>query len=515
MTKKVRVNFAEATPPTPSTARTWSAQQEAIFNWFETSVVQTTETLTGNPVGLKYQHLVVRARAGTGKTTTIVEAASRAPERQILLAAFNREIARELQARVRNPRVEVKTLHALGLKFVRRNWRCEVEDNDRRGERAATLAKRAAPDAPESVLRLVAALHTKARELAPRATVQDVVEIAYRFDYTAEEHWDWTTQQVCEAAHRAMQLAKQPTSVVDYADMIFLPVAMRWIRPWFDMVVVDEAQDMTETQLEIAGGACRAGGRICVVGDDRQAIYGFRGADSGSLDRLKDQLCAAELGLTVTYRCGSLIVDLARELVPDFTAAPGAATGEIARCDDEQMMDDVREGDFVISRKNAPLVGVCMGLLRRGVRARIRGRDIGRGVVALIRRLRASTIADIAPALERFVERETAKAQKLSEAARDARVEFVTDQAAIVSALCEGASTVAELTARVDELFQDDITRASVMCSTVHRAKGLEADRVFLLQGTFRPGDGEEANIRYVAITRAKTRLCWVKGFES
>lgn len=508
MTNKVRVNFAEATPSTPSTARTWSPQQEAIFHWFETSEIR------GEGWG-RFQHLVVRARAGTGKTTTIVEAASRAPERQILLAAFNREIARELQARVRSSRVEVKTLHALGLKFVRRNWRCEVEEGDRRGERAAGLASRAAPNAPDHVLRLVAALHTKARELAPRAALADVVEIAYRFDYTAEEDWDWTTEQVCAAALTAMQLAKQPTNVVDYADMIFLPVAMGWIRPWFDMVVVDEAQDMTETQLEIAGGACRRGGRICVVGDDRQAIYGFRGADSGSLDRLKDQLCAAELGLTVTYRCGSSIVALARELVPDFTAAPGAAAGEIVRCDDERMMDDVREGDFVISRKNAPLVAVCMGLLKRGMRARVRGRDVGRGVVALIRRLRAPTVADVAPRLEQYVAREEAKAQKLSEAAREARVEFVRDQAAIVLALCEGAATVAELTARVEELFTDDATRAAVMCSTVHRAKGLEADRVFLLQGTFRPGDGEEANIRYVAITRAKTRLCWVSGFES
>jgi len=504
MTNKVRVNFAEATPPTPSSARTWSPQQEAIFTWFETRKVD----------GADVQHLVVRARAGTGKTTTIVEAASRAPERQILLAAFNREIARELQARVRSSRVEVKTLHALGLKFIRRNWRCEVEDGDHRGERAEHLARLAAPGAPQQVLRLVAALHTKVRELAPRATLEDVVEIACRFDYVPDE-CDWSLQEVAGAALKAMQLARQPTAVVDYADMIFLPVAMGWIRPWFDMVVVDEAQDMTETQLEIAGGACRRGGRICVVGDDRQAIYGFRGADCGSLDRLKDQLCAAELGLTVTYRCGSLIVDLARELVPDFTAAPGAATGEIARCNDERMMDDVREGDFVISRKNAPLVAVCMGLLKRGVRARVRGRDVGRGVVALIRRLRAPTIADVAPNLARYVERETTKAQKLSEAAREARVEFVVDQAAIVTALCEGAATVAELLARVEELFTDDATRAAVMCSTVHRAKGLEADRVFLLQGTFRPGDGEEANIRYVAITRAKTRLCWVTGFES
>ena len=68
------------------------------------------------------------------------------------------------------------------------------------------------------------------------------------------------------------------------------------------MVVVDEAQDMTSAQLEIAVGACKRGGRVVIVGDDRQAIYGFRGADSGGLDRLKKLLKAKELGLTTTYR---------------------------------------------------------------------------------------------------------------------------------------------------------------------------------------------------------------------
>jgi superfamily I DNA/RNA helicase len=97
---------------------------------------------------------------------------------------------------------------------------------------------------------------------------------------------------------------------IDFTDMIFLPVANNWIRPQYDMVVVDEAQDMNTCQLAIAQGLAR--NRVVVVGDDRQAIYGFRGADSGSLDRLKDELKATELGLTTTYRCGRGIVALAQ-----------------------------------------------------------------------------------------------------------------------------------------------------------------------------------------------------------
>ncbi len=155
-----------------------------------------------------------------------------------------------------------------------------------------------------------------------------------------------------------------------------------------------------------------------------------------------------------------------------------------------------------------------MALLKLGKRARVRGKDVGRGVVALIKRLRVRTVADVAPALVTWIQRETAKAERLSDEAREARVTFVSDQADVVTALCEGAATVAELETRVTELFSDDSGRGAVICSTVHRVKGLETERTFLLQGTFRPGAGEEANIRYVAITRAKSRLCWVTGYE-
>lgn len=500
MSNVVKVNFGQK--PAPRVEREWSPQQVAIFDWGVAG--------RGN--------LVVRARAGTGKTTTIIELVSRVSERQILLAAFNKDIARELQARV-PARCEAKTLHGLGLKYIRRNWKVEVEDRDDEGTRADMLARKAAPGAPDPIVRLIAKLHTKARELLPFAQVGDeLVNLAVEFELVPEAEWEeegWTIERVCDAAVVAMQHAKTRTDIIDFADMVFLPLVHRMVRPWFDMVVVDEAQDMTMPQLMIAQGACRRTGRIVVVGDDRQAIYGFRGADSGSIDRLKRELDATELGLTVTYRCGSSIVDLARQLVPDYCAAPNAPTGAITRCDADEMNEAAREGDFILSRTNAPLVPVCMALLRRGVRARIKGRDIGRGVVALIRKLRAKTVADVPARLEAHVTRELKRAAKLTEKARERREEYVRDQASIVTFLCEGAATIAEIETRCNELFADDAQRGAVMCSTVHRAKGLEAERTFLLEGTFRiSSDIEEQNIRYVAITRAKTQLTWVTGFE-
>ena len=85
----------------------WSAQQNAIFRWFKEG--------EGN--------LVVEARAGTGKTTTIIEAVKSAPEKTILLAAFNKRIKEELESRITSsPHIEAKTLHAIGFMLVREYW---------------------------------------------------------------------------------------------------------------------------------------------------------------------------------------------------------------------------------------------------------------------------------------------------------------------------------------------------------------------------------------------------------
>lgn len=495
--KKVTVAFGARRPRAERAQHPWSQQQQVIFDWAKVG--------RGN--------LLVRARAGTGKSTTIRELVELAPERQILVAAFNKDIARDMEARVSNPCVEVKTLHGLGLKYVRRNWQVKVEET--KSARAAALARRAAPDAPEEVQRLVRHLHTKAREILPlAASGVDLQALAVRFDLVPDPEWidqNWGLGQVCAAAHRAMIYAKERTSEIDFADMIFLPLAHGWVRPWFDMVVVDEAQDMTDSQLKIAVGACRRGGRVVVVGDDRQAIYSFRGADSGSLDRLKASLGAQELGLTVTYRCGSQIVALAREIVPDYEAVPGAHEGEIKACDVEEMIDVAAEGDFIISRVNAPLVKTCMALLKRGVRARVKGRDLGKGIVALIRRLGARQVTDVAPGIDTWCRAEIEAAESIvDESTRQERLEQVIDQRDVVLALLEGASTVAELEARVEEMFSDAVERRAVTCSTVHRAKGLETERVFLLKDTFRSGRLEEDNLRYVAITRAKQTLVWV-----
>lgn len=499
MTNDILIPRSMPRPPAPTT-RVWNAQQNAIFDWARTG--------RGN--------LIVVARAGTGKTTTIVEMLEHAPERKVLLAAFNKSIARELQSRIRRQGVEAKTLHGLGLRFIKNAWgnAVKVEDDDTKGNRAMNLARMSAPTAPDYIHKLVEKLHTKARELAPLATAADVESLAYRFDMLPDESWveeGFPLDVIVRLVLVAMEHAKTRCDVIDFADMIFLPIVHKMARPWYELVVVDEAQDMTQPQLQLARNSCKRTGRIVIVGDDRQAIYAFRGADSGALDRLKRELNAQELGLHATYRCGQRIVELAKALVPDFICG-AQHEGEILRRTEDAMLDEATEGDFILSRTNAPLIKLCMQLLKRGVRARIKGRDIGRGILAVIRKLGASNVAEIPQLLDVRTQHEIEKASSISnEEARTARIEFIQDQAGIILALLDGAATVEELMRRCEELFSDDAERGAVMCSSVHRAKGLETDRVYLIEETFRSTSLEEQNLRYVAITRAKHTLTWVR----
>ena len=161
-----------------------------------------------------------------------------------------------------------------------------------------------------------------------------------------------------------------------------------------------------------------------------------------------------------------------------------------------------------------------MTLLKNRIRARIEGRDFGRTMVSLIRRLRGKDLEELLAKLTAWEMSECGKAQSLkSEAAIAARQEFVSDQAATIRTLAEDLVEVAELVTRIEELFDDDVSRTpAVVCSSIHRSKGLETDRVFLLTETLYPGGRthvvEEQNIHYVGLTRAKKELYLVTGLD-
>ena len=269
------------------------------------------------------------------------------------------------------------------------------------------------------------------------------------------------------------------------------------------------------------------------------SIYGFAGADALSMKRMKDILSQTTRGcqhlfLTVTRRCGKKIVEEARKIVPDFEAHPSNPEGKISYAVyPEQGTDNdprlytkmVNDGDMVLCRCNAPLVSQCFKFLKDGRKANIQGRDVGSGLISTVKKLCKGddphnvTVQDLTAKIEDWLEREWKKEESKRNPS-EARKIALQDRHDCLLAFTSEAIYAADVIAKIESLFTDNRGSVGIRLSSIHRAKGLEADRVFFLQpkGAECPhplAHGEwqlesESCLRYVACTRAREELVFV-----
>jgi len=303
--------------------------------------------------------------------------------------------------------------------------------------------------------------------------------------------------------------------VVDFDDMVMLPALGKVPVQQCDVLFVDEAQDTNKAQQEYY---LRVGKRVIFVGDVHQAIYGFRGADTDAMDNLSRALHSEQLPLSVSYRCPQAVIALAKTIVPQIEARPGAPDGSVTNITLGQFNARVRSGDMVLCRCNAPLVKPCFDLIREGKKAIIKGRDIGKGLMGLVnkveRREHPFNFFDLIRKLTDYV---SAECYKLDAAHKENQAASLQDQFETIIALSDGCRTTQDLQARVDKIFSDDV--AGVVFSTVHKAKGLEAERVYILKPELMPFPKataewqieQERNLQYVAWTRALDQLYFVQ----
>jgi superfamily I DNA/RNA helicase len=290
--------------------------------------------------------------------------------------------------------------------------------------------------------------------------------------------------------------------------MIWMPNVLGLPLDKFDMVFIDEAQDLNIAQILLALNACEANGRIISVGDENQAIYGFRGADSNAIQNIVDRCHSKRMPLSVTYRCGRAIVELAKTLVPTLEAAATNHDGNVQNIDPNQIETMVKPGDFILSRSNAPLIRWCLNLLKAHIPANIQGRDLGKGFLSMIRKSGAQDVPEFVSWVQDWKENEVSRLVALK---RDSSV--IEDKAECLITLCEDAFNLKQVKNNIEKLFHDGDEKDRVILSTTHKAKGLERDNVFVLHNTYKPGKNrEETNLTYVAYTRAKQNLYLVNN---
>lgn len=273
------------------------------------------------------------------------------------------------------------------------------------------------------------------------------------------------------------------------------------------------SMDVEKYELYVADG---------ILTHNCQAIYGFAGADSASFQTIIDTCDAAILPLSVCYRCPTSVLEIAREWCPQIEAREGAPTGAVRDLATADFISEAREGDLVLCRRNAPLLGLCFDLIAEGIPAVVRGRDIAAGLSKIVDKvakghawskfdheLGAWESKQVASAFRRTKDRDRAaqKADQIADQAEAIRVIAARSQ----------APTAVALKQAIDDLFSDE--RGSVILSSIHKAKGLEAERVAIVEAERLPYPArqewqqeQEANLAYVAYTRAMSELIKLKS---
>ena len=487
-------------------SKQWSEKQEAVFDF------------VANGSG----SAIVEAVAGAGKTTTIVEACNRIPSNQsVLFTAYNKAIADELKARV-PAHVEARTFHSLGagaLWLASKSLKVKTTTNE------YVVRDTIRSLYPESISRgagqAIAKLVSLAKQYGVGVLVKDLPSVwaglVDRFEIEADDE-NVSIDTVIDAARDVFNgtVARfSKTGVHDFDDMIYLPLAMNLNLKKYDWVFVDEAQDTNPARRALAKKALRVGGRLVAVGDPRQAIYGFTGADSDALDLIAREFNAKTLPLTVSYRCPRAVVEAAREFNPTIEAAPTAPEGKVEYAD-RLPIEALRNEDAILCRFNAPLVELAYTLIASGRGCRIQGRDIGAGLVKLVEKMKARDVDTLIERLNSWKAREIEAAMAKG---NERKAESIEDRASclttLIDRLPENDRTIANLKRTIEGMFADTDDAKLLTLSSMHKSKGREWERVYIIDRGRVPSPyarqewqyGQEINLLYVAYTRAKDSL--------
>jgi superfamily I DNA/RNA helicase len=491
-----------------------SPQQAAIMDWVDDG--------SGSAF--------VEAVAGSGKTTTLIEACKRMSG-SVALLAFNKKIADEIKMRIRGvaDNVRAGTFHSFGLAAWKGRYpKVRV---DARAKSKAMIAECKVPYLLQPAVKKLVSLAKQAgaEDTRHRETEKTFVLIDHlidRHDVIADVDTRGMDQEAIadvvldlgKYAVRCLEWSREAGShTIDYDDMIWLPVTTQGASfTYYDWVLVDEAQDTNTVRRMLSSQICTLDARTIWVGDRHQAIYGFTGADANAIDIIIKKFDCTSLPLTTTYRCPKAVVRVAQQWVSHIEAHESAPEGLAYTTSAALEECNLVTGDAILCRNTRPLVSLALALTRRGKGCHVEGHDIGQGLIRMATQWKVQSVAGLIKNLEAYRIRET---ERLRAREADYAIEALNDRIDTLLVITDGCDTVAELTAKIDGMFQNTTSEgkaSTIILSTVHKAKGREWDRVFILGfDIYMPSKwakkswqkDQETNLMYVAATRARKEL--------
>jgi len=465
----------------------------------------------------KKESINVIAGAGTGKTTLIVSGEMYLPS-QTLFLAFNKSIADELKKRM--PHRNCRTFHAIALQnLTQRIGRLPVD-----AYKYSKLAENQGYSREEATLISdIVSLFELSNEGAytnPKEWNLDFFMDICGPEIDVQEVPEGSTITVRDAAYVAMHLLRdeleKPTAFT-FDDMLFMlayfATKHRWFLQDYDVVVVDEAQDVSPIRLDIIK---RLSKRCIAVGDPKQAIYRFAGAMTDAMYAIKDAFKSVDCPLSVTWRCDKAIIDEAANVVgPYLQPRPDAAEGLVSRIDVKSLFNSrLSEDSMVLCRTNAPLLKLALKMMAQRNPFNLMSDYPGRLMKKADKLAKGlSGMAAFATAVRGHYQE---KIDSVKSDGLKARLQDEMDAILVVAEVCKKPEDVS---AKFDELMR---SKHGPILTTGHKAKGLEAGRAILIRPDLCPAPwvapddvesmAQELNLKYVMITRAKREFIYADG---
>jgi superfamily I DNA/RNA helicase len=483
----------------------WSKYQLAIFN----AVLNT------------FKNIAISATAGSGKSTVLVEISRLLPvSSQSIFLAFNKSIVNELKERLPK-KFEVSTLHSIGLDIIRRNFGSGIKVNQGKVFFAAQKmisAKSEITNHKERNSRIFFAqkgydfLRTTMTDGSDAEAVREML-LDFRIDssYGVDD-----LMELVKILNKYNTTKKRgDVFELDFTDMIYLPTTLTRLKyPKYENVLVDEVQDLNKCQAKLINKIRARKSRLITVGDPYQSIYLFAGADTSSFYSFSDAPETISLPLSVTYRCPTEVVLEAAKFSPAIQASPNAEKGFVG----QGYLDDVDEGDAVLCRNNSPLFEAYIQFLYEDKKAYIVGKDIQERFMGLIKPYKNSHISSLVDGLKTQlgIMEDALRAKGVKNPTQHPKYQQFLDVAKSLSIIAESCPNIKSLIKRIEEIFCPK--KDAIVLSSIHKSKGLEYDRVFLLRPDLLPNKfakseeelQQERNLQFVAITRAKKEFYYV-----
>lgn len=518
-----------------------SSEQDAVYNAF---VQMIDDQINWN---LETRCILVNAYAGTGKTTLLEHLVRGTTTQNMILVAFNRDIRAEMQERIIQKNIEALTSNAMGRRAIIATY-ARSKTEDKPGQKLRGIVEELIPmsfDADQDAL--VAEKRNALFRMYDKSMsyILDIRDEELLVDMAATLDIDERTARdvfPLMAKARERSVAMLPL-IHSLSEQIWAPSQIPAIgkkMPKQDIVAVDEAQDLALGNQLLIELASHDETIVIIVGDIRQAIYAWRGADAASMSNLAKMFGGAlEFDLTLTRRCSIAVTREAQMLVGDKYQTASTEEGSVSVIATEVYEQELRPGDMVLARTHAFLVPEAFKAIRMGIPVNYLGRDIGANITGLITQATRKTGSDdigemlvvledkIATSMNRIVERKLARANTYF--AEEAH-QLLVDRVDIIRAVSEqdGVEDTLDIIRAINELVNAKAERSTAITfGTGYGAKGLESERVFIVgtdklphpkvveaAGLGVPGAAErleqEFNLIYVMITRAIKHLFWV-----